>query len=102
VEVDETYIGGEEPGLRGVRQKGKKVLVGVAVERQQPKSIGRCRMVPILPILDASAESLRSFLVENVEPGATVITERLAVLPGRDEGPLRPPARSRAPPARRP
>jgi hypothetical protein len=27
-EVDETYIGGEEPGLSGGRAKGKKVLVG--------------------------------------------------------------------------
>lgn len=32
VEVDETFIGGEEPGLRGGRQRGKKVLVGVAVQ----------------------------------------------------------------------
>ena len=72
VEVDETYIGGEEPGLRGGRQKGKKVLVGVAVGRREPKGFGRCRMVPIP---DASAESLRSFLLENVEPGATVITD---------------------------
>ena len=32
VEVDETYIGGEEPGLRGGRAKVKKALVGVAVE----------------------------------------------------------------------
>ena len=30
VEVDETYIGGEEPGLSGGLAKGKKVLVGVA------------------------------------------------------------------------
>ena len=32
VEVDETYIGGREPGLRGGRAKGKKVLTGIAVE----------------------------------------------------------------------
>ncbi len=42
VEVDETYFGGEEPGLRGGRQVGKKVLVGVAVERCG-KGFGRCR-----------------------------------------------------------
>jgi transposase-like protein len=72
VEVDETYIGGEQPGLRGGRQKGKKVLVGVAVEREAPKGFGRCRMAPIG---DASRESLRAFLVENVEPGAKVITD---------------------------
>lgn len=78
VEVDETYIGGEEPGLRGGRQKGKKVLVGVAVERREPKGFGRCR---IGPILDASAETLRDFLIENVEPGATVITDGWASYP---------------------
>jgi hypothetical protein len=33
VQVDELFIGGEEPGLRGGRAKGKKVLVGCAVDR---------------------------------------------------------------------
>jgi hypothetical protein len=32
VEVDETFIGGQEPGLRGGRARGKKVLTGIAVE----------------------------------------------------------------------
>lgn len=44
VEVDETYIGGEEPGLRGGRAKGKKALVAIAVEVKSPKGFGRCRM----------------------------------------------------------
>jgi ISXO2-like transposase domain len=48
------------------------VLVGVAVERLEPKGFGRCRMAPLV---DASADSLRAFLVENVEPGARVITD---------------------------
>ncbi len=43
VEVDETFIGGEEPGLRGGRARGKKTLVGVAVELKEPK---RLRPVP--------------------------------------------------------
>ena len=30
VEVDETFIGGEEAGLRGGRARGKKVLTGIA------------------------------------------------------------------------
>jgi len=79
VEVDETYIGGEEPGLRGGRQKGKKVLVGVAVEFEEPRGFGRCRMVPIP---DASAKTLRSFLLENVEPGARVVTDGWGSYPG--------------------
>jgi hypothetical protein len=72
VEVDETYIGGEELGLRGGRQKGKKVMVAVAVERIDPRGFGRCRMAPIN---DGSADSLRAFLHDNIEPGATVITD---------------------------
>jgi hypothetical protein len=72
VEVDETYIGGEEPGLRGGRAKGKKSLVGVAVELRQPRGYGRCRMGILR---DGSAASLHPFVTEHVEPGATVITD---------------------------
>jgi transposase-like protein len=72
VEVDETYIGGEEPGLRGGRAKGKKSLVGVAVELHQPRGYGRVR---IAILADAPAASLHPFVTGNVEPGATVITD---------------------------
>jgi len=61
-----------EPGLAGGRARGKKVLVGIAVEVREPKGIGRCRMAP-LP--DASARSLNAFLADHVEPGTTVITD---------------------------
>ena len=72
VEVDETYIGGEEPGLRGGRAAGKKVLTGIAVEVKGTKGIGRCRLAPLA---DGSSASLRPFITSNVEPGATVITD---------------------------
>ena len=72
VEVDETYIGGEEPELPGGQAKGKKALVGVAVEVKEPRGYGRCRMT-IIP--DGSAASLHPFVTGNVEPGATVITD---------------------------
>src|SRR3954453_12976646 len=72
VEVDETYMGGEEPGLRGGRAKGKKLLVGIAVERHQPRGLGRCRMA-VLP--DAKTDTPRAFLADHVEEGATVITD---------------------------
>ena len=70
VEVDETYFGGEEPGLRGGRQKGKKVLVGIVVERIERKGFGRMAI-----LADGSAESLHPFVTANVEPGATVVTD---------------------------
>lgn len=74
VEVDEVFIGGEEAGATG-RTRGKKVLVGVAVELHLPKGYGRCRMAPLA---DASAVSLRAFLADHVEPGASVITDAWA------------------------
>jgi transposase-like protein len=72
VEVDETYIGGEQAGLSGGRAKGKKVLTGIAVEIREPKGFGRCRM---RPLADASAASLHPFVTDHVEPGTTVITD---------------------------
>ena len=72
VEVDETSIGGQEPGLRGGRAKGKKVLTGIAVEAGAPRWIGRCRMAVLA---DASAESLNPFISGAIEPGSTVITD---------------------------
>src|SRR5512144_166529 len=72
VEVDETFIGGEEAGLAGGRAKGKKALVAVAVEVHEPRGYGRTRMSIIA---DASAASLHPFVAANIEPGATVITD---------------------------
>jgi transposase-like protein len=72
VEVDETFIGGEEPGLRGGRAKGNKSLVAVAVELREPKGYGRCRMT-IVP--DASGASLQSMIVDHIESGSEVITD---------------------------
>ena len=72
VEVDETYIGGVEPGLAGGRAKGKKLLTGIAVEIHEPKGYGRCR-VGVLS--DASSASLHPFVTEHIQPGASVITD---------------------------
>jgi transposase-like protein len=72
VEVDETFIGGEEPGLSGGRAPGKKVLTCIAVEVHEPKGLGRCRMAPVA---DASATSLHAFVTDHIEPGSTVITD---------------------------
>jgi ISXO2-like transposase domain len=66
-EVDETYIGGEEAGLRG-----KKALAGIAVEVTGAKGIGRCRMQILA---DGSAESLHPFVTASIAPGARVVTD---------------------------
>lgn len=70
VEVDETYVGGVEPGKWG-RSRGSKALVVIAAQ-VDGKSIGRIRL---RRIADASARSLLSFVQEAIEPGSTVITD---------------------------
>ena len=54
------------------RAKGKKALVGIAVELKDLKGLDRCRMAVID---DASAASLRPFATAHVETGATLITD---------------------------
>ncbi|WP_427019162.1 IS1595 family transposase (plasmid) [Pseudarthrobacter sp. P1] len=72
VEVDETFIGGHEPGLQGGRARGKKALAGVAVEVTEPAGFGRARMALLT---DATGPSLHHFVAENVAPGTLVITD---------------------------
>jgi transposase-like protein len=71
VEVDEFYLGGEEAGLRGGRQRGKKALVGVVIEVRGAGS-GRVRLQVLK---DASAESLGPFIKATTAPGAIVHTD---------------------------
>ena len=70
VEVDETFVGGEEDGVRG-RRRGDKSLIVVAVE-VEGKRVGRIRL---RSIPDASAGSLHSFIRDSIEPGSTVHTD---------------------------
>jgi transposase-like protein len=76
VEVDETYVGGEEPGVRG-RQTFKKALVVVAAE-VRGRGIGRIRL---RRVRDASAESIAPFVQDAVEAGTTLITDGLLTYP---------------------
>ena len=70
VEVDETFLGGHEKGLRG-RKTLRKVLVVVAAQEDGP-GVGRIRM---RRIKDTSANSLVPFVVESVEAGSVVHTD---------------------------
>lgn len=71
VEIDETYWGASEAGVRG-RQRLSKLLVAVAVEQVGRRGMGRIRL---RQIPDASRESLRAFVEEAVEPGSLVHTD---------------------------
>jgi len=71
VEVDETYVGGEEEGVRG-RQTETKAILAIAIELHEPKGYGRVR---VRQIKDVSSASLIPFIVDTVEPGSTVNTD---------------------------
>jgi transposase-like protein len=83
VEVDDTWIGGVQAGLRGSRQlKGRKAaLVLVAVEKRG-RGTGRARMA-VIP--DFKGGTLLAFLKQNVAPGSTVYTDGLKSFSGLQE-----------------
>lgn len=68
-EVDETYWGGEEPGVPG-RGAEEKALMIVAAQ-EEGKGLGRIRL---RRIPDRTGTSLHRFIAEAIEPGSTVRT----------------------------
>jgi len=87
VQVDDTWVGGTQAGLRGSRQlKGRKaVLVVVAVEKRG-RATGRARMA-VIP--DFKRTTLTNFLKKNVAPGSTVYTDGLKSFSGLQEAGFR-------------
>src|ERR671911_2256540 len=80
VEVDDTWVGGEQAGLRGSRQlkDRRAALVLVAVEKRGRAS-GRARMSVIA---DFKASTITRFLTQNVAPGSTIYTDGLKSFTG--------------------
>jgi len=70
IEVDETYIGGEEEGVRGRQIEGKSLVVVAAEEVRN--GIGRIRLGQVA---DASGKSLHGFIMESVVPGSELHTD---------------------------
>jgi transposase-like protein len=104
VEVDDTWVGGPQPGLRGSRQlKGRRAVpVLVAVEKRG-HTVGRVRM-RVLP--DFKATTMTALIQDQGAPGATLYTDGLGGFAGlRAAGfdhvplkqPLRPAFRTGAP-----
>jgi transposase-like protein len=82
VEVDDTWVGGTQAGLRGSRQlKGRRAaLVLVAVEKRG-RATGRARMA-VLP--DFRGNTMIGFL-KHVAPGSTIYTDGLKSFGGLEE-----------------
>jgi transposase-like protein len=83
VEIDETWIGGTQAGLRGSRQlKGRKAsLVLVAVEKRDQVS-GRLRMA-VIP--DFKRITVNGFITQHIAPGSTLYTDGLKTFTGLEE-----------------
>lgn len=71
VEVDETYVGGNEEDVRG-RQTETKAIVVVAIEVLEPRGLGRVRLRRVTGV---SGASLIPFVCEVVAPGSVVHTD---------------------------
>ena len=70
VEVDETYLGEEEPGVKGRRVINRAIIVIGAEVNESGLGRIRLRHVP-----DVSAGSLQGFIVDVVEPGSLLHTD---------------------------
>ena len=75
IEMDDTWVGGPQPGLRGSRHlKGRKAaLVLVAVEKRGDIS-GRIRMT-VIP--DIKQTTVLAFVKQQVAPGSTIFSDGL-------------------------
>jgi hypothetical protein len=72
VEVDDTWIGGEQAGLRGSRQlKDRRAALALVAVEKRGRASGRVRM-SVIP--DFKAATIRSFLTQNVASGSTIST----------------------------
>src|SRR5215510_15847360 len=83
VEVDDTWVGGPQAGLRGSRQlKGRKAALVLAAVEKRDRGTGRARM-EVIP--DFKSTTLITFLKRNVATGSTVYTDGLKSFSGLQE-----------------
>jgi transposase-like protein len=71
IEVDETYIGGEEAGVRG-RKTGSKSIVVIAIEVHSPMGFGRVRL---RQVPDVTGFSLVGFVRDVAAIGSVIVTD---------------------------
>src|SRR5216684_1033032 len=75
VEIDDTWVGGHQAGLRGSRQlKGRKAAIVVAAVENRGGITGRVRMAVIT---NFKQTTMIAFVKQHVRPGSTVHTDGL-------------------------
>ncbi len=77
VEMDESFLGAPQPGKRD-RGAAGKVLIAIAIKHVGTTNLG-CARVGVVE--NAWVPEFPRFLLENVEPGATLITDGLRSYP---------------------
>ncbi len=83
VEVDDTWVGGPQAGLRGSRQlRGRKAALVLAAVEKRGRTTGRARMA-VIP--DFKSTTLIAFLKQNGVAGSTVYTDGLKSFTGLQE-----------------
>src|ERR1043166_4234382 len=100
VEVDDTWVGGVQAGLRGSRQlKGRKAALVLVAAEKRGRATGRIRMA-VIP--DFKGVTVIGFLKQNVSPGSTIFTDGLKSFDGLKEAGYLPVPRGFYGPAERP
>ena len=75
VEIDDTWVGGPQPGIRGSRQlKGRKAAIVMVAVEKRGRASNRLRMAVVL---DFTQATMLHFVRQHVAPGATVYTDGL-------------------------
>ena len=75
VEIDDTWVGGPQPGLRGSRQlKGRKAAIVVVAVEKRGRVSGRIRMAVVT---DFKQTTMIDFVKQHVSSGSTVYTDGL-------------------------
>jgi len=83
VEVDDTWIGGPQAGLRGSRQlEGRRAALVLVAAEKRGKVSGRVRMA-VIP--DFRKATITRFLTQNVATGSTIYTDGLKSFAGLEE-----------------
>jgi transposase-like protein len=80
IEIDDTWVGGPQAGIRGSRQlKGRKAAIVLAAVEKRAARSGRVRMA-VIP--DVKQATILEFVKHHVAPGSTVYTDALKSFDG--------------------